>query len=109
MKLLIVVLIIAALLVPASAGASEAWTQLFFSENPIQPPENLPDYDHLTLFYMRGIVKGYPEAQFMMGYSYYMGNGVRWDEDKAKEYFEKAADQGYGPAQLMLKYMKENE
>lgn len=42
------------------------------------------------------------EAQFNLGYCYYMGLGIDQDYSKAVEWFTKAAEQGYAEAQLFL-------
>lgn len=42
------------------------------------------------------------EAQFNVGYAYDSGNGARTSKDKAKKYYQMAAEQGYAEAQNSL-------
>ena len=42
------------------------------------------------------------EELFVLGLRYYSGNGVRQNYEKAMEYFHKAAELGYAPAQASL-------
>lgn len=49
--------------------------------------------------------QGDPVAQFCLGFMYKNGKGVRANDEKAKECYEKAADQGYAPAMNNLAKM----
>ena len=49
--------------------------------------------------------QGDPVAQFCLGYMYKNGKRVRTNEEKAKEWYTKAAEQGYVPAQNNLAIM----
>ena len=49
--------------------------------------------------------QGDPVAQFCLGFMYKNGKGVRVNEEKAKEWYTKAAVQGYVPAQNNLAIM----
>lgn len=46
------------------------------------------------------IMSGYALGQFNVGVQYFSGKGVELDYDKAVEFYEKAAKQGFAPAQV---------
>ena len=48
---------------------------------------------------------GDAEAQYKLGFAYYMGRGVERDAAKAVEWFTKAAEQGHAEAQYQLGWM----
>lgn len=50
-------------------------------------------------FEQRAVVHDDPVAQFCLGFMYKHGKGVKPDPKKAIEWYTKAADQGYAPAQ----------
>ena len=50
-------------------------------------------------------VQGYARAQYELGRMYYLGEGVVRDLPLAKEWLEKAAVQGFAPAQDKLAEM----
>lgn len=50
-------------------------------------------------------MEGDPVARFCLGYMYKHGKGVRANDEKAKESYEKAVDQGYPPAMNNLAQM----
>ena len=47
-------------------------------------------------------IRGEPWAQYTLGYMYYYGRGVTMDREMAKQWIQRAAQQGYGPAQQAL-------
>ena len=49
--------------------------------------------------------QGHAEAQYLLGYMYYKGQGVGQDGKEAATWFHKAAEQGYLKAQYLLGYM----
>ena len=49
--------------------------------------------------------QGDPEAQFDLGYAYFVGEGVPQDEAEAAWWVRLAADQGYAAAQYDLQVM----
>lgn len=53
-------------------------------------------------------VKHSPEKLFALGENYYYGNGVVQSYEKAIEWYEKAANQGFEEAQCTLGYMYSN-
>lgn len=46
--------------------------------------------------------KGYPEAQFQLGLTYHLGQGVAKDDREAVRWFGLAAEQGLAEAQFLL-------
>lgn len=50
---------------------------------------------------------GHPEAQVKLGEMYEHGNGTEQDYGKAKEWYQKAADQGFEPAKQKLAGLEE--
>ena len=70
---------------------------LFFEDNGI--PEDL---DRAFASYEVLANQGVAEAQFQLGSMYYFGNSVEHDNNKAKEWWQKAADQVYDDAQYNL-------
>ena len=57
-------------------------------------------------WYTKAADGGLPEAQHALAGCYRDGEGVKKDLAKAKELYEKAAKQGYGPSQGVLENMK---
>ena len=53
-------------------------------------------------------IKAMPDAQCNLGSLYEDGDGVEQDYDKAKHYYELAADQGYADAQCNLGVLYED-
>ena len=49
-----------------------------------------------------------PETLYELGNKYYYGNEVEQDYEQALDYYRKAAEQGYAPAQNALGYMFEH-
>ena len=47
-------------------------------------------------------MQGHAEAQFHLGQLYAWGQGVRQDDEHAKQWYEKAANQGNTEAQIAL-------
>lgn len=58
-------------------------------------------------WFMRAASTQDPEAQFMIGVIYMSGSGKKQNTQKAKEWFEKAAEGGYPAAQTKLKELLE--
>lgn len=54
-------------------------------------------------WYEKAALQGDAWAQFYLGSMYYKGEGVAWDKTKAKELFQKAAEQGYKEAKEILR------
>ena len=50
-------------------------------------------------------IQGHSEAQHIMGVLYYLGRGVRQDPSEAREWFYRAADNGWAAAQYNLSLM----
>ena len=50
----------------------------------------------------RSAEQGYTEAQYVLGFSYYFGEGVLQDYTQAVYWWRKAAEQGYTDAQFYL-------
>jgi TPR repeat protein len=50
-------------------------------------------------------VTGEPWAQYTLGYMYYYGRGIAIDRQISKQWIERAALQGYAPAQEALRLM----
>jgi uncharacterized protein len=55
--------------------------------------------------------QGNAEAQYLLGDLYYAGKGVSKDNNEAQKWYQRAADQGYAPAQLGLAktYLSQND
>ena len=49
-----------------------------------------------------------PDAQFNMGYLYYIGKGVAQDYAEAAKWYRRAADQGHTSAQFNLGFLYKN-
>jgi len=47
-------------------------------------------------------IRGEPWAQYTLGYMYYYGRGVTMDREMARQWIQRAAQQGYVPAQQAL-------
>ena len=47
-------------------------------------------------------IAGEPWAQYTLGYMYHYGRGVTMDKQMAKQWIQRAAEQGYAPAQQAL-------
>ncbi len=56
------------------------------------------DYTQALRLFTEGANAGDPESQTMLGRMYYDGKGVEQDCEKARLWFQKAADQNYGDA-----------
>lgn len=48
-------------------------------------------------------IAGEPWAEYTLGYMYHYGRGVSMDKQMARQWIQRAAEQGYAPAQLALK------
>ena len=68
--------------------------------------EGVPqDYAAASSWYRKAADQGNPDAQFILGGTYYAGRGVPKDYAAAAEWFRKAADQGNVKAQFLLGQM----
>jgi len=65
------------------------------------------DNDYPRAFTIAGprAAAGDPWAQYTLGYLYYYGRGVALDRKLAKEWIQRAAEQGYAPAQEALQHI----
>ena len=59
-------------------------------------------FDKARVIIDRGVEANNPELLFIKGEMYMHGNGVRENEERAFEYYEQAAEQGYPRAQYAL-------
>ncbi|NQY44115.1 MAG: SEL1-like repeat protein [Legionellales bacterium] len=50
-----------------------------------------------------------PHAQYMLGYMYFYGNGVKIDRLKAEHYFNESAERGYSPALMAQHIIKDTQ
>ena len=50
----------------------------------------------------RAAEQGHPQAQYLLGYAYYRGDGVEQDDEVAARWYSKAAEQGHADAQKAL-------
>lgn len=63
-----------------------------------------------TLYYIKELAdKGIVEAQYFLGYHYFIGKEAIQDDNKALKYFMLAAEQGNLGAQNILKRIKEDQ
>lgn len=60
------------------------------------------DYQHTKAIVGPRAIAGEQWAQYTLGYMYYYGQGVALDRQMAKQWIERAAKQGYAPAQYAL-------
>ena len=51
-------------------------------------------------------MSGYALGQFNVGVQYFSGKGVELDYTKAVEFYEKAAKQGFAPAQVLNFFLR---
>lgn len=121
-RILVIAVILCTLF--GAGGTSEkpdydAGAAYLFESPPIVEPtaREKSDYDAGLAAYERGhyqaalydfetrAMKGDPIAQFCLGFMYKNGEGVRASDEKAEEWYTKAAEQGYVPAQINLAAM----
>jgi hypothetical protein len=62
------------------------------------------NYPEAVAIFQKGASLGDASAQYLLGKSYFNGQGVKQDQAQAAALWRKAADQGYVPAQLLLAY-----
>jgi TPR repeat protein len=62
------------------------------------------NYSEAVAVFQTGVLLGDASAQYMLGKSYFNGQGVTQDQAQAAALWRRAADQGYAPAQLLLAY-----
>jgi TPR repeat protein len=62
------------------------------------------NYSEAVAIFQKGAAVGDASAQYLLGKSYFNGQGVEQDQAQAAALWRKAADQGYVPAQLLLAY-----
>lgn len=60
------------------------------------------NYDTALIFYREQAALNNSEAEFMLGRMYHAGEGVKPQHSQAITWYRRAADQGYGPAQMAL-------
>ena len=62
------------------------------------------DLEKAVWYYEKAAEKGYAEAQYQIGFSYWSGDGVEEDHKMAVEWWKKAAEQGHAKAQYKIGY-----
>ena len=66
------------------------------------------EYEEAVKWSRKAAEQGYAEAQFFLGRSYALGQGVPQDYAEAARWFRKAAEQGHAEAQFFLGVMYDN-
>ena len=61
------------------------------------------DYGEALKWYQKAADQGNSDAQFILGFMYSKGDGVKKDYGEALKWCQKAADQGHDGAQAVLK------
>lgn len=61
-----------------------------------------PNYKKVIKYFEISAQQGDELGQYYLGFCYYHGSGIAKNRDKAKEWFIKSAEQGFGPAQQIL-------
>jgi TPR repeat protein len=61
--------------------------------------EDVGDYTQADVWFRKSAEQGLAEAQFSLGVSYDLGQGVPQDYSQAASWYRKAAEQGYASAQ----------
>lgn len=80
---------------PAAASAETARAQAKAAYLAQDYPRTLTIVEPLA-------IAGEPWAQYTLGYMYHYGRGVAQDRQMAKQWIQRAADQGYAPAQQAI-------
>jgi len=71
-------------------------------------PDTKRDADAVATF-TKGAEQGNPVAQTYLGYLYYMGHGVRQNDQLAAQWYKRAAEQGFVDAELRLGLMYQSD
>ena len=67
------------------------------------------DYQKTLALMMPLAKQGNPQAEYVVGYLYYYGQGIAADSDQAKFWIRKSAEQGHLPAQQALSLINDSE
>jgi TPR repeat protein len=62
------------------------------------------NYSEAVAIFQKGAALGDASAQYLLGKSYFNGQGIKQDQAQAAALWRRAADQGYVPAQFLLAY-----
>ncbi len=65
----------------------------------------LGNYSEAAKWFLKAAEKGLTGAQSLIGECYYICKGVAQDDEKAKFWLQKAAEQGNEEAEMILEYM----
>ena len=77
----------------AAQKAAKRWYEEYLNEKNKQKA---------VIYLVKAAEMDYAQAQYKLGWCYYLGKGVPMDKTQAIEWYRKAADQGYAEAQCEL-------
>lgn len=88
------------------ASATTAQPQYTEIERQTYPPRN--DATNIVALQRRAVDENNPAVQFLVGVKYATGDGIRRDDAKAVDWYDRSAEQGYAAAQNNLGLMYKN-